>query len=75
MNKKLNLVEKAVEIFDLSVEIENLNNALCSMFFSEDKDNEALVKMQDELFYKRCQFAELEKQYKAIEKEATCKTA
>ena len=71
MNKKLNLVEKAVEIFGLSVEIENLNSTLCEMLYSEKRDNEALLKKQDELFKKRYQLKKLEEEFETIEKEIT----
>ena len=75
MNNKLNLVEKSVEIFTLSVEIENLNSTLCNMLYGTQRDNEALVKIQDELFMKRCRLAELEKEYKAIEENITGRSA
>ena len=68
MNKKLNLVEKAVEIFGLSVEIEKLNSTLCEMLYGEKRDNEALLKKQDELFKKRYQLKKLEEEFETIEK-------
>lgn len=71
MNKKLNLVEKAVEIFGLSVEIEKLNSTLCEMLYGEKRDNEALLKKQDELFKKRYQLKKLEEEFETIEKEIT----
>ena len=71
MNKKLNLVDKAVEIFGLSVEIEKLNSTLCEMLYGEKRDNEALLKKQDELFKKRYQLKKLEEEFETIEKEIT----
>ena len=71
MNKKLNLVEKAVEIFGLSVEIEKLNSTLCEMLYGEKRDNEELLKKQDELFKKRYQLKKLEEEFETIEKEIT----
>ena len=71
MNKKLNLVEKAVEIFGLSVEIEKLNSTLCEMLYGEKRDNEVLLKKQDELFQKRYQLKKLEEEFETIEKEIT----
>lgn len=71
MNKKLNLVEKAVEIFGLSVEIENLNSTLCEMLYGEKRDNEELLKKQDELFKKRYQLKKLEEEFETIKKEIT----
>ena len=71
MNKKLNLVEKAVEIFGLSVEIEKLNSTLCEMLYGEKRDNEELLKKQDEIFKKRYQLKKLEEEFETIKKEIT----
>ena len=71
MNKKLNLVEKSVEIFGLSVEIEKLNSTLCEMLYGEKRNNDELLKLQDELFDKRYQLKKLEEEFETIEKEIT----
>ncbi len=66
MSNKLESVKKAVEYLSTAIEVERMNNEMSEMIFSENKNSDILLKMQDELFKKRVLLNELEQQYKLL---------
>ena len=66
MNNKLKLVEKAVEIFGVSVEVDRMNDKMTDLIFSDTPDNVQLTLLQDQLFEKRVELKKLEKEYEEI---------
>ena len=69
MKKKLELIEKAAEIFDVCVDIEKTNSQMTELIDNTKNHNPELVKLQDELFSKRLHLQKLENEYSNIKEE------